>query len=311
MRSCWCARRTTPAIRIYTTTDLTAPKLFYPDARCTVPLRRGAGRTTATTSRATRPSIMRTTWILANAAAAERRRLPSGWRAIPPCRATPPAKAGDGLGRSTRWRSEAGVALHPRTAPSRRRCATSCRALSLTTAPWRAAAARPSARRGGWTTVPRISAPVICWWSALGITMPTTAKPSAMSRRMPSARACAPSGTLPATTARCASCLPVAMRGFDGAGVCHLVLPPTARRCAPLPPSVGAPFIDLAPLPPPPTPPLALSAARPAICGWAQSRTTPTSKTPAPAARHRLLCSSFCRIPPRHWMCCGRISNKF
>lgn len=82
-------------------------------------------------------------------------------------------------------------------------------------------------------------------------------------------------------------------------------LPPTARRCAPLPPRSAHRLSTLAPLPPPPTPPLALSAARPAICGWAQSRTTPTSKTPAPAARHRPLCSSFCRIPPRHWMCCG------
>lgn len=95
-----------------------------------------------------------------------------------------------------------------RTAPSRRRCATSCRALSLTTAPWRAAAARPSARKGGWTTLPRISAPVICWWSASATTTPTAQRPSAMSRRMPSARACAPSGTLPAVTVRCASLPP-------------------------------------------------------------------------------------------------------
>lgn len=122
----------------------------------------------------------------------------------------------------------------------------------------------------------------------------------------------APSGTLPAATVRCASLSPP----WRCASLTRPVsatprLPPTARRCAPLPPRSAHRLSTLAPLPPPPTPPLALSAARPAICGWAQSRTTPTSKAPAPAARHRPLCSSFCRIPPRHWMCCGRISNKF
>ena len=53
------------AIRIYTTTDLTPHKLFtlMHDAqyRCGV----GMAETTATTSRATRPSTMQATWILA------------------------------------------------------------------------------------------------------------------------------------------------------------------------------------------------------------------------------------------------------
>ena len=123
-------------------------------------------------------------------------------------------------------------------------------------------------------TLPRISAPVICWWSASAITMPTAQRPSAMSRRMPSARACAPSGTLPAATARCAS-LPPPWRCASLTRPVSATprLPPTARRCAPLPPRSARRLSTLVPLPPPPTPPLALSAARPAICGWAQSRT--------------------------------------
>ena len=67
-----------------------------------------------------------------------------------------------------------------------------------------------------------------------------------MFRPMPLAKACAPSGTLPAATARCASLPPpVAMREFDESGICRPSFAAYREAMRAFATEVGAPFIDL------------------------------------------------------------------
>ena len=67
-----------------------------------------------------------------------------------------------------------------------------------------------------------------------------------MYRQMPSARACAPSGTLPAATARCASLPPLwQCASLTKAGVCHPSFAAYREAMRAFAAKVGAPFIDL------------------------------------------------------------------
>ena len=67
-----------------------------------------------------------------------------------------------------------------------------------------------------------------------------------MYRQMPSVRACAPSGTLPAGTARCASLPPPwQCASLTRAGVCHPSFAAYREAMRAFAAEVGAPFIDL------------------------------------------------------------------
>lgn len=101
------------------------------------------------------------------------------------------------------------------------------------------------------------------------------------------------------------------MREFDEDSVCHPSFAAYREAMRAFAAEVGAPFIDLG---------AATAAANTAFGAerckarymWVGAKQDNAhQQTPALAARHRPLCSSFCRIPPRHWICCGQISNKF
>ncbi len=192
-----------------------------------------------------------------------------------------------------------------RTAPSRRRCATSCRALSLTTAPWRAAAARTFREEGRLDDIAAHIRPGDLLVVSFGHNdanhskaeryVPADAFGESLRLFWDAARNHGAGASLPPPW-RCASLTrPV----FSPPLVCRLPRG-DARLCRRGRRAIYRPWRRYRR-----RQHRLWRALQGPLYVVAQSRTTPTSKTPAPAARHRLLCSSFCRIPPRHWMCCG------